>query len=103
MRKAHCRRLLTSGGNGDSARLGNTALSDADVTVKLNKRDGRAVWTFDIVGKVRALVFRQPRIDLLTNRVLLVIASPLFMTLPYTLSPLGDKRSSQNPCARHPT
>ncbi len=49
-----CARLavLIPGGIADGARGGNTSLSDADVMVKLNKRDGRPVWTFEISGRV---------------------------------------------------
>lgn len=45
---------LTAGGIAE-ARGGNTSLSDADVMVKLNKRDGRPVWTFEISGRVSLL------------------------------------------------
>ncbi|GMK54198.1 hypothetical protein CspeluHIS016_0107840 [Cutaneotrichosporon spelunceum] len=41
----------TSSGIADGGRGGNTTLSDADVMVKLNKLDGRPVWTFEISGR----------------------------------------------------
>ncbi|BEI93921.1 uncharacterized protein CcaverHIS019_0603800 [Cutaneotrichosporon cavernicola] len=41
----------TSSGIANGGRGGNTTLSDADVMVKLNKLDGRPVWTFEISGR----------------------------------------------------
>ncbi|KAL1408920.1 Checkpoint protein hus1 [Vanrija albida] len=41
----------TSGSAGDNPRQNATSLTDSDVMLKLNKRDSRAIWAFDIKGK----------------------------------------------------
>lgn len=40
------------GGAGDNPRHGSTSVVD-DVMLKLNKRDNRAIWAFEIKGHVR--------------------------------------------------
>ena len=46
-----------AGTTTEASRANATALTDSDVTLKLNKRaDGQAIWVFDIRGTVRSSI-----------------------------------------------
>ena len=50
-------RLPAAGLSTDTSKPNSTALSDSDVSLKLNKRDGQPIFSFEIRGRVRQLSF----------------------------------------------
>lgn len=47
------RSLTAAGLSTDNSKPNSTALSDSDVSLKLNKRDGHPIFSFEIRGRVR--------------------------------------------------
>jgi hypothetical protein len=85
------------GSGGEGGRQNGPFVSDTDVRLKLNKRDNRAIWAFEIQGKVRYINpgHADPRRA--------PLATPLISCMRWlcTSSRPGDRRNLTSRCARH--